>query len=313
MSSDPTTCPSPEILADLQANRLPPTEAASLRRHITACGKCHKRATRGAADPFPFLEPGKGPDELGRLGSYSVRGILGAGGMAIVFDAYDESLQREVALKVMRPDQASPDMRESFLREARALASLPHEHIVAVYAVGEVGLPFIAMERLRGETLETRLQHEGSLPLDECLSFARQVAAGLAPAHGERDGPPRHQARQHLDRGVARRAQPPHQAAGFRHRPPGRRGQGASRPRQDNGHPHAHGPGTGHGAGGGRQGRPLQPRLRALPDGDRPRRLRRQGGRDESAAPGGRQGRGAARHLDRADPAAPGGPGSSRI
>ena len=182
MSSDPS-CPSPEALADLRANRLPPPQAATLRGHIAACARCQGRASRGAADPFPFLEPSKGPDELGRLANYSVRGILGAGGMAIVFDAYDESLQREVALKVMRPDQASSEMRQRFLAEARALASLPHDNIVAVYAVGEAGLPFIAMERLRGETLETRIRHEGSLPLDESLSFARQIAAGLAPAH----------------------------------------------------------------------------------------------------------------------------------
>ncbi|MBY0232429.1 MAG: transporter substrate-binding protein, partial [Gemmataceae bacterium] len=186
MSSDPN-CPSADKLADLKANRLAPLEAAGLRRHVAACLKCQDRASATASDPFPFLDRGREPGEIGRLAHYSIRGVLGTGGMAIVFDAHDDHLHRDVALKVLRPEKASAEMRERFLREARALASLPPDHIVQVYSVGVANeLPYIAMERLRGETLEARQARDGSLPLDECLSFTRQAAQGLAIAHGKK-------------------------------------------------------------------------------------------------------------------------------
>src|SRR5262249_13062429 len=101
-------------------------------------------------------------DEPERLGGYRILGVLGEGGMGIVYRAEDEALGRQVALKVLRPEVAAdPLARQRFLREARAAAALNHDHILTIYQVGEDrGLPFIAMPLLRGETLEERLQRE---------------------------------------------------------------------------------------------------------------------------------------------------------
>jgi hypothetical protein len=132
-----------------------------------------------------ILLPPEQSDELGRLGIYRVLRVLGAGGMGIVVQAEDSQLQRRVALKVMRPSLAGvPTARERFLREARAVAALEHEHVVTVYQVGEEhGVPFLAMKLLKGETLQERLNREGRLGLAETLRIARQTAEGLEGAH----------------------------------------------------------------------------------------------------------------------------------
>jgi hypothetical protein len=124
-------------------------------------------------------------DELGRLGPYRVLRVLGAGGMGIVFLAEDMQLQRQVALKAMRPVLAvSKSARERFLREARAAAAIKHDHIVTVYQVGEDrGIPFLAMELLEGESLDARLGREGKLPVAEVLRLGLEMALGLAAAH----------------------------------------------------------------------------------------------------------------------------------
>jgi serine/threonine protein kinase len=112
--------------------------------------------------------------------------VLGTGGMGIVFQAEDLNLGRPVALKVMRPAlAASPEFHRRFLREARLAAAIDHEHVVTVYQVGEDrGVPFLAMQLLRGQTLEKRLEKaDGRLPLPEVLRVGREIAEGLAAAH----------------------------------------------------------------------------------------------------------------------------------
>jgi serine/threonine protein kinase len=134
----------------------------------------------------PFLAPPQGPDELGRLGPYRVLKVLGAGAMGVVFQAEDPHLRRLVALKVMRPSlAASAEFHRRFLREARLAAAIEHEHIVTVYQVGEDrGVPFLAMQLLRGKTLDERLGRAGGrLSLPEVLRVGREIAEGLAAAH----------------------------------------------------------------------------------------------------------------------------------
>lgn len=137
-----------------------------------------------ASENYDFLAPPQAPDEIGRLGPYRVLGVLGKGGMGIVFRADDPQLGRLVALKVMLPKTAAASGRERFLREARSMAAIKHEHIVSIYQVGEDrGVPFLAMEFLEGETLEDRLGRERKLPVSEVLRLGRQMASALAAAH----------------------------------------------------------------------------------------------------------------------------------
>jgi serine/threonine protein kinase len=137
------------------------------------------------AELYDFLAPAQADDEIGRLGSYRVLKVLGAGGMGVVFQAEDPKLHRLVALKAMLPALAASETnKERFLREARAAAAIEHDHIVAIFQVDEDrGVPFIAMPLLRGESLEDRFKRQRKLPADEVCRIARETAEGLAAAH----------------------------------------------------------------------------------------------------------------------------------
>ena len=137
------------------------------------------------ADEIDFLLPPQQADELGRLGDYRVLEVLGVGGMGIVFRAEDPKLQRQIALKVMKPTAAaSRSAKNRFIREAQATAAIDHDNIVQIYQVGEDRqMPFIAMQFLRGESLQKRLQRADRLDEREVVRIGRDVAAGLAAAH----------------------------------------------------------------------------------------------------------------------------------
>jgi eukaryotic-like serine/threonine-protein kinase len=113
-----------------------------------------------------------------RLGPYEIIAPLGAGGMGEVYEARDIRLERTVAIKV-----CSIRFTERFEREARAISSLNHPHICALYDIGrEDSIEFLVMEYLEGETLEARLR-KGSLPIEEALRIAIQIASALDAAH----------------------------------------------------------------------------------------------------------------------------------
>ena len=132
-----------------------------------------------------ILAPAQQDDELGRLNGYRVLEVIGQGGMGVVFRAEDLKLKRQVALKTLSPTiAADPTVRERFLREAAATASIDHDHIVTIHQVGEeADTPFIAMQLLRGETLSHRLKRKGPLSQREVLRLGRHIADGLAAAH----------------------------------------------------------------------------------------------------------------------------------
>ena len=119
-----------------------------------------------------------------RLGPYEIQSPLGAGGMGEVYRARDTRLDRVVAIKVLPGHLASnPELRERFEREAKAISSLNHSHICALYDVGsQGGIDFLVMEYLDGETLADRLAR-GRVPLEEALPLARQMAEALEAAH----------------------------------------------------------------------------------------------------------------------------------
>jgi hypothetical protein len=139
-------------------------------------------ATQAApAAARPSALPAVGADFDG----YRVVAELGRGGMGCVLRASNPVLQRDEALKVMLPEVAArPRARERFLREARAMAALRHDHVVEVYHVREAeGVPYLAMPLLEGETLAARLKREKALPPAEVVRIGREMAEGLAAAH----------------------------------------------------------------------------------------------------------------------------------
>jgi len=119
-----------------------------------------------------------------RFGPYEMAASLGAGGMGEVYKARDTRLGRTVALKVL-PEHlsAKPQLRKRFEREARAISSLNHPHICALYDVGrQDGIDYLVMEYLEGETLAQRLS-KGALPLEQVLKYAIEIATALDQAH----------------------------------------------------------------------------------------------------------------------------------
>jgi WD40 repeat protein len=119
-----------------------------------------------------------------RLGLYEIVAPLGAGGMGEVYRARDTKLGRDVALKLLPATFAhDPERVARFHREAQVLASLNHPHIAAIHGVEELdGAQVLVLELVDGETLADRLRR-GSLPLDEAVAIARQIADALISAH----------------------------------------------------------------------------------------------------------------------------------
>src|SRR6266536_620650 len=116
---------------------------------------------------------------------------LGRGAMGVTYRATDTSLQRKVALKIIKTDIAerSADARERFVREARAAAALQHENIAVIHQFGmrlETGQYFYAMELIEGETLDERVHRAGPLDARTTIGIAQQVTSALAAAekHG---------------------------------------------------------------------------------------------------------------------------------
>lgn len=116
---------------------------------------------------------------------YKIEEIVGAGGMATVYKAFDQTLERSVAVKVMRREVVSePDQLERFRREARAAAKLSHAHIVTVIDAGEEnGRPYIVFEYVPGETLKQRIKSNGPLPITEAVAYAIEIGTALVAAH----------------------------------------------------------------------------------------------------------------------------------
>src|ERR687888_1806920 len=113
---------------------------------------------------------------------------IGAGGMSTVYRAFDPTLERWVAIKLMHRDISSdPDQLERFRREARAAAALNHPHVVTVIDAGEdEGTPYIVFEYVEGETLKERIRRFGRLPVPEAVAYAIEIGRALSSAHARR-------------------------------------------------------------------------------------------------------------------------------
>ncbi len=121
-----------------------------------------------------------------RVGDYQILGIVGAGGMGVVYKALDLKLERTVALKFLSQDMNIGEKeKERFLREAKAASALDHTNIGVIHGLEETpdGQLFIVMAYYEGKTLAQRMR-EGSFPVDEAAGIAIQMARGLSEAHG---------------------------------------------------------------------------------------------------------------------------------
>ncbi|HEX3448466.1 MAG TPA: DUF2807 domain-containing protein [Isosphaeraceae bacterium] len=167
--------------ADPSNNGLPPDERTS-----RPWGKPKPAVGREA---LAFLAPSENPAYLGRLGPYEVIGVLGEGGMGVVLKAFDPSLSRVVAIKVLAPHMAaSGAARRRFSREAKAAAAVVHDHVIAIYAVDtdpESSLPYLVMPCIAGQSLQERIDRDGPLRIEEILRIGMQTALGLAAAHAQ--------------------------------------------------------------------------------------------------------------------------------
>ncbi|MFT3882184.1 MAG: serine/threonine-protein kinase [Gemmatales bacterium] len=217
------SCPPPEALESLLAATLSDAQETLVTSHIEECAACQARLDsltedqslksfchrKGAAnsaetpppwllsrllkapqevaqsdDVLTFLKPPTQEDDLGMLGSYRIRKVLGRGGMGVVLQAFDTTLKRLVALKVLWPPPGDQSARNRIFKEAQAVASISNDHVVGIYAVhndpGEP--PYLAMEYVPGQTLKDYLK-QADVPLSQYLEWCIEIAQGLSAAH----------------------------------------------------------------------------------------------------------------------------------
>ncbi len=135
------------------------------------------------SDDFPARVAGFRPGS--RLAGYRLEELAGQGGMAQVFRARDERLDRLVALKILAPAQAADaGFRRRFIAESRAAAAVDDPHIIPIYEAGEAdGVLFIAMRFVPGGHLGDVLDRQGALPPDRVAGYISPVASALDAAH----------------------------------------------------------------------------------------------------------------------------------
>ncbi len=119
-----------------------------------------------------------------RLGPYEIQSPIGAGGMGEVYRARDTRLDRTVAIKILPDDRySSPELKQRFEREARAISALSHPHICQLYDIGsQGGRDYLVMEYLQGENIADRLR-KGPLPVSQVVKIGVEISEALEKAH----------------------------------------------------------------------------------------------------------------------------------
>jgi eukaryotic-like serine/threonine-protein kinase len=184
------TCPAPHLLEAFATGAVTIDERRVLESHIDRCPGCSQLVAELArvycdsgADPTVDARAITEQQELGAgawAGRYQLRRRVGAGGMGVVFEAFDPELERHVAIKLLHPGSRGVTRLH---REARAMARLTHPNVVAVYDIGSVGAQvFIAMELVRGTTL-TRWLRARARSRWQVLDVFRAAGRGLEAAH----------------------------------------------------------------------------------------------------------------------------------
>ena len=131
-----------------------------------------------------FLQPSTRSDSLGRLGRFEVLQVLGSGAFGIVLKAFDDKLQRIVAIKVISSSLfAASSTRQRFLREARAFAAVRDSNTVQIYEIEEQPIPYLVMEYVPSKTIQQKIDENGPMSVAMTLKIGQQIAGGLAAAH----------------------------------------------------------------------------------------------------------------------------------
>lgn len=218
------SCPTTDLLEQRLSESLPEAQASAVDRHVQTCRHCQEwlesrtdfAELRDAADragevaehngeleqlvdrlcdlpltqvsadtPLSTPHPAAFIPHPSQLGPYRLETEIGRGGMGIVFRAFDELLQRTVALKVLRPEHDDAAARARLVREAQLAARFRHDHVVTVHAVVDRpdAPPYLVMEYVPGPTLKALLRQSGGLAPTEAARLAAEVADGLAAAH----------------------------------------------------------------------------------------------------------------------------------
>lgn len=219
----PQTCLSAELLRQLTHDELSPSELEEVENHVSDCERCRQlleapqsdsqwqdeivpilrtpvKSLQAASDQLDrgseyeslesilrLLGPTDDPHMLGRIGSYEVVGVIGRGGMGVVFKAFEPALNRFVAIKMLLPHLAtSGAARKRFAREGQAAAAVIDDNVLPIYSVAEwKEIPYLVTQYSRGVTLHKRIQDQGPLEVKEILRIGMQTARGLAAAHSQ--------------------------------------------------------------------------------------------------------------------------------
>jgi len=125
------------------------------------------------------------PTTLSQIGKYRIERELGRGGMGVVYKGFDPIVERTVAIKTIRLDvENAEELVTRLKREAKSVGHLEHTNIVTLYDAGEAGgLFYLAMQFIKGETLQDRIDRQRWFPLKEICELFRQICAGLGYAH----------------------------------------------------------------------------------------------------------------------------------
>ena len=213
------SCISREVLDQIGRDEILPSELQCIEDHVSECEHCRDLFAAVTAQPdwtdgilpilreqrdatpeiaeaelscghdsvLSLLGPTDDPRMLGRVGPYEVTGVIGRGGMGVVLKAFDASLNRFVAIKMMLPHLAtSGAARKRFSREGQAAAAVIDDHVLPIYGVSEwQGVPYLVTQYSSGMSLQKRIQDQAPLELKEILRISLQTARGLAAAHAQ--------------------------------------------------------------------------------------------------------------------------------
>ena len=193
-------CPTDETLSSVLSGTIPVSNEVA--DHLETCQIClekldrlsdstrlgeYREIARELRDPAALLDPPIKEGDLGALDGLRILSLIGVGGMGVVYRAIDPTLNREVAVKMLKRG-ASQDSTARFEREAQAAAKLTHDHIVPVFHASRTstGQPYLVMPLISGQSLKDLILQQSSLegiPGRRAAEIVEQVALGLEEAH----------------------------------------------------------------------------------------------------------------------------------